>query len=168
MHIRLATNADLPAIVAIFNASIPGRQATAVIEPVTVDQRREWFNRHSPDRNPIWVGEREHEAIVGWISLTPFMPERPAYSRTAELSVYINPEVQRQGIGLALSEHALRIAPTLGLQNVVSLIFGHNAASLRLHEKLGFQRWGMLPGVAELDQLPRDVVILGKRVTLSS
>lgn len=163
MQIRIATDADLPAIVAIFNASIPSRLATAVIEPVTVDQRREWFHRHSPERYPVWVGELESQT-VGWISLTQFMPERPAYSHTVELSVYVAPEAQCQGLGQALSEHALHAAPALGIQNVVSLIFGHNAASLRLHQKLGFERWGMLPGVAELDLLPRDVVILGKRV----
>lgn len=166
MHIRLATEADLPAIVAIFNASIPGRSATAVIEPVTVDQRRDWFQSHSPQSYPIWVGENSG-VIVGWISLTQFLPERPAYSHTVELSVYVDPSAQRQGFGLALSEYALQVAPALGIRNIVSLIFGHNAASLRLHEKLGFHRWGMLPGVAELDSLSRDVVILGKRLNAS-
>ena len=163
MRIRLATDADLPAIVAIFNASIPGRLATAVTEPVTVDQRRGWFDLHSPDRYPVWVAVRDGQ-IAGWISLTQFLPERPAYSHTVELSVYVAPHLQRLGLGQALAEHALQVAPTLGIRNVVSLIFGHNAASLQLHEKLGFQRWGLLPGVAELDLLPRDVVILGKRL----
>lgn len=163
MQIRLATESDLPSIVEIFNASIPGRLATAIIEPVTVEQRRAWFAAHSSERYPLWVGEL-NGSVVGWVSLTQFFPDRPAYSHTAELSVYVAPISKGQGLGRALIEHALRAAPQLGIQNVASLIFGHNEVSLRLHERLGFVRWGLLPGVAELDAVPRDVVILGKRL----
>jgi phosphinothricin acetyltransferase len=46
--LRDATEADLPAIVAIYNAAIPGRTATADTDPVTVESRREWFAKHSP------------------------------------------------------------------------------------------------------------------------
>ena len=58
MPIRHATPADLPAIVAIYNASIPGRMATADIEPVTVAQREEWFRAFDPASRPLWVAER--------------------------------------------------------------------------------------------------------------
>lgn len=50
MRIRHACYADLPAIVAIYNASIPGRQATADTEPVTVAAREAWFHDHNPAR----------------------------------------------------------------------------------------------------------------------
>lgn len=163
MHIRHAQKADLPTIVEIFNSSIPGRMATAIIEPVTVEQRREWFEKHSTDHRPIWVAEI-NDAVVGWVSLTTFFPERPAYGHTVEMSLYVAANAQGQGVGRRLMEFALEQAPRLGVENVVSLIFGHNEISLRLHDKLGFQRWGLMPGVAELDSLPRDVVILGKRV----
>ena len=55
--IRHATQADLAAIVAIYNASIPGRLATADTAPVTVDSRREWFAAFDPASRPIWVAE---------------------------------------------------------------------------------------------------------------
>ena len=163
MQIRHAQETDLPTIVEIFNSSIPGRMATAIIEPVTVEQRREWFRLHAPDRSPIWVIEKDNE-VAGWLSLTTFFPERPAYGHTVEMSVYVAPKSQGQGLGKRLIEFALEKAPQLGIKNVVSLIFGHNEVSLRMHEKLGFARWGLLPGVAELDAVPRDVVILGLRV----
>ncbi len=43
MNLRPATEADLPAIVAIYNATIPGRMVTADTEPVSVDSRQPWF-----------------------------------------------------------------------------------------------------------------------------
>jgi phosphinothricin acetyltransferase len=45
----------------------------------------------------------------------------------------------------------------------MAIIFAHNQPSLRLFEKFGFQRWGYLPQVAELDGVERDGVILGLR-----
>jgi len=53
MPIRHAMAADLPAIVAIYNASIPGRMATADTQPVTVAQREEWFRAFDPDSRPL-------------------------------------------------------------------------------------------------------------------
>ena len=55
MPIRTAQIADLPAIVAIYNDSIPGRMATADTEPVTVQQRDAWFREFDPARRPLWV-----------------------------------------------------------------------------------------------------------------
>jgi L-amino acid N-acyltransferase YncA len=55
MTIRDATEDDLPAIVAIYNASIPGHTATADTEPVSIADRRNWFGEHHPDRRPLWV-----------------------------------------------------------------------------------------------------------------
>ena len=58
----------------------------------------------------------------------------------------------------------IRRAPDLGLQTLVGYIFGHNTPSLGLFEGFGFQRWGLLPRVAELDGVERDLVIVGRRL----
>ena len=55
MIIRDATEADLPAIVEIFNATIPSRMVSATLEPVSVEERLPWFHAHSPDHHPLWV-----------------------------------------------------------------------------------------------------------------
>jgi len=57
MLIRDANVDDLPAIVAIYNAAIPGRMATADLEPLSVESRRQWFNEHLPGSRPLWVVE---------------------------------------------------------------------------------------------------------------
>ena len=67
MTIRDATEADLPAIVAIYNASVPGRTATADTEPVSIESRRDWFRDHDPEKRPLWVAV-DNEIIVGWLS----------------------------------------------------------------------------------------------------
>jgi len=165
MTIRDAAQAELPAIVAIYNAAIPGRMATADTEPVTVAQRLPWFREHDPARRPLWLAV-DGARTLGWLSFQSFYG-RPAYHATAELSVYVSPAHQRRGVALALLTRALAEAPRLGLHTLLGFVFGHNAPSLTLFERLGFERWALLPRVAELDGVERDLVIVGRRVSLS-
>lgn len=161
--LRDAKPDDLAAIVAIYNAAIPGRMATADLEPVPVEQRRSWYQAHSPDRRPLWVLEREGE-VAGWASLQSFYG-RPAYDATAEVSVYVAPRHQRKGVAQRMLGEVIRRAPALGLETLVAFVFGHNAPSLALFERTGFHRWGTLPRVAKLDGAERDLVILGLRLS---
>ena len=57
MYIRNAVEADLRAIVTIYNASIPSRLATADLNPVSVESRLEWFYQHSSTSRPILIME---------------------------------------------------------------------------------------------------------------
>ena len=161
MKIRSAVESDLAAIVQIYNAAIPGRMSTADLEPVSVESRLAWYREHSPNSWPIWVMESEQN-IVGWLSFQLFYG-RAAYQHTAEVSLYVSPDRQRCGIGQKLLQSAILRSPELQLKNLIGLIFAHNQPSLRLFEKFGFQQWGYLPQVTELDGVERDIVILGLR-----
>src|SRR6185295_1120353 len=125
--IRNADLADLPAIVDIYNAAIPGRLATADTEPVTVSQRLPWFREHDPARRPLWVA-LDGERTLGWLSFQSFYG-RPAYHATAELSVYVSPSHQRRGIARTLLTHAVAETPRLQLRTLLGFVFGHNAPS---------------------------------------
>ena len=161
MTIRHGTAADLPAIVEIYNASIPARLATADTEPVTVEQRREWFGGFSPERRPIWV--YDVGGVAGWLGLRSFYG-RPAYHATVEIAVYVAPGFRRSGVARQLVEHALREAPALGIRTILAFVFAHNTPSVTLFQRYGFERWGDLPRVAELDGIERDLLILGLRL----
>jgi phosphinothricin acetyltransferase len=162
MPIRPAERADLPTIVAIYNASIPGRMATADTSPVTVAERQDWFRGFDPARRPLWVHCSAGDVPMAWLSLRSFYG-RPAYAATVEVGVYTAPEAVRQGRGTALLAHAIEAMPSLQIRTLVAFIFAHNDPSRRLFERAGFVRWGLLPRVAELDGIERDVVILGFR-----
>jgi phosphinothricin acetyltransferase len=56
-------------------------------------------------------------------------------------------------------------APSLGIHNVIALIFAHNQPSLGLFRKLGFEQWGYMPKVCDMQGFIADVVMLGKAVT---
>jgi L-amino acid N-acyltransferase YncA len=164
MHIRDATKKDLSAIVDIYNAAIPSRIATGDLDPVSIESRSRWFEEHNPQSRPIWVVECEG-TIAGWLSLQSFYYGRLAYQTTAEISIYISPSYQCNGIGRLLLEWAIKRSPDLGIKTLVGFIFGHNQPSLKLFQKFGFQQWGCFPSVAQLDGLERDLIVVGLRVT---
>ena len=160
--IRDAVPDDLPAIVEIYNSIIPGRMVTADLEPVTVESRVSWLQSHDPAKRPIWVME-EDGTVIAWLSFDPFHV-RAAYDGTVMVAIYVAEKQRGGGIGRTLLTRAIEHAPSLGVRVLVGYIFSHNEPSLRLFAKFGFERWAYLPGVARLDGVDRDVVIMGKRV----
>jgi L-amino acid N-acyltransferase YncA/predicted O-methyltransferase YrrM len=166
MIIRDAVEADLPAIVQIYNATVPTRMVTAELEPTTVEARLPWFREHSPEQYPFWVAESEGH-VIGWLDFKKFLP-RAAYRGTVEISVYVGEKFRRRGVGQRLLEQAIARAPSLGITALVGLIFGHNEPSLKLFHRLGFERWGVLPGIAQLDDVERDLVVMGQHCGVRS
>ena len=162
---RLASEEDLPQIVEIYNSTIPSRMVTADTEPVSVGSRRAWFEQHDSASRPLWVVEHDGHC-VGWLSFSSFYG-RPAYNATAELSVYVHDAWRARGVGSYLLGQAISHAPKIHVTTLLGFVFGHNTPSLRLFEKYGFLRWGLLPRVAVLDGAERDLVILGRRTDIS-
>lgn len=163
---RLARQDDLTEIVAIYNSTVASREVTADTEPVSVASRQQWFDDHTPERRPLWVihPQGDPDTMLGWMSYSNFYG-RPAYSGTAELSIYLAESWRGKGIGRYCLEQAIAFAPTVKVHTLLGFIFGHNAPSLGLFRKYGFDTWANLPRVATLDGVERDLIILGKRVT---
>ncbi|WP_019912870.1 GNAT family N-acetyltransferase [Paenibacillus sp. HW567] len=157
-----AAAGDLAAIVDIYNSTVAGRMVTADLEPVSVEDREKWFQEHNSHHRPLWVLKKDGE-IAAWFSFQSFYG-RPAYNGTAEISVYVSEKFRGTGAGRLLLTKALAECPRLGLQNLVGFVFGHNEPSLLLLRKFGFEEWGCLPGVAEMDGVLRDLVIVGRKL----
>lgn len=164
MKIRDAQLTDLATIVEIYNSTIAGRMVTADTEPVTVESRIPWFNKHSPDKHPIWMVEDENFNTIGWVSFQAFYG-RPAYDSTAEISIYLHPLQRGKGYGKLLLEYSIATAPKFGIKTLLGFIFAHNEPSIQLFLKLGFKEWGHLKNVALLDGIERSVIIFGKRIS---
>jgi L-amino acid N-acyltransferase YncA len=160
---------DLAGIVAIYNSTIASREVTADVDPVTVDSRLGWFHEHTAAFRPLWVVESDAgngldgSGLLGWLSFSSFYG-RPAYRHTAEISIYLAPAARGKRIGTELVQRAVEFAPGIGVKTLLGFIFGHNRASLALFQRQGFSTWAHLPGVAELDGIERDLVILGRRI----
>ncbi len=141
LQIREATESDLPAIVDIYNESIPAGWSTADTKPVTVSERVEWFRRSDSAKRPIWVAEADG-LVVATVYLSSFYEGRPAYDATAEVSIYVATDYQRRGIGRRLKEWVIDQCPRLGVTTLLSMHFDHNQATRHINATLGFQQMG--------------------------
>lgn len=161
--IRIATFVDLSAIVSIYNEAVSSRFATADITAVSVGARRDWFTEHEPTRYPIYVWE-DAGAVRAWCSLSPYRRGRMALRFTAEISYYVQRDSQRKGIASRLIRHAILNCETLQIKNLFAIVLEPNMPSRSLLEKLGFERWGLLPCVADFDGQECGHVYYGQRL----
>ncbi|WP_392551191.1 N-acetyltransferase family protein [Orbus wheelerorum] len=154
---------DLPFIVEVYNQTIASRMVTADTSPITVNDRLEWFNAHNAQTRPLWLIKYNNQPC-GWISLSTFYG-RPAYAKTVELSLYIHQAFRGKKIGQQAVMAVEQFARKNKIETILSFIFAHNQPSISLFEKLGYSKYGHLPNIAELDDIKRDLVILGKAIT---
>lgn len=163
MTFRDATLEDLPKIVEIYNSTVASRLVTADIEPVSIDSKINWFHQHNSEFRPLWIVLDSDKNMVGWVSFQDFYG-RPAYQKTAEISIYIDEKYRGKGLGRLILEYAIEKSHELGIENLLAFIFSHNLPSLNLFEKFGFELWANLKNIAELDGEKRSLIILGKNI----
>lgn len=163
MTIRTATLINYSEIVKIYNHAVDEKFATADTEYVTVDSRIDWFTQHSPDSYPIYIAEENGE-IIGWCSLSPHRPGRKALRTVAEISYYIHKDHRRKGVASSLINYTIESAKSLGFKNLISILLDLNKPSIYILEKFGFEKWGHLPGIADIGGVICGQFIYGKKL----
>ncbi len=163
VRFREATEADLPAIVDIYNQSIPAGWSTADTKPITVADRVEWFRKFDPSKRPIWVAEVDGQ-VVATSYLSSFYGGRPAYDATAEASIYVATAYHRRGIGRRFKQWVIEQCPRLGVTTLLSMHFDHNQGTRRINESLGFKQLGHLTEIAVVQGHKRGLVISAIRI----
>jgi len=135
--IRLATEADLPAINEIYNHYVYTSTCTYQETPEPLDARLAWFEHHDA-RHPVTVAILAGQ-IVGWGALSEFR-DRSAYRFTVEDSVYIRHDMHRRGIGAAILADLIERARTIGFKTIIAGADGEQTASIAIHRKFGFEQ----------------------------
>jgi len=164
MAIRIAKVADWETIVRIYNEAIDTRISTADTEQVSIDCKEDWLNEHLEDKYPIYVDETD-STITGCCSLSPYRYSRSAFAKTAEISYYISEAHRGKGVASALVERAISDCSRLGIDVLVAILLGSNAPSINLLLKFGFEEWGRLPQIAEIDGNFYDHLYMGKKLS---
>lgn len=142
MKIRDATMEDAEAIRAIYNDAVLNTTAVFDYTAREPQAQRDWLQMKAGQNLPVLVAE-ESGIVLGYASYGPFRPW-PAYLYTVENAIYIAPQCRGKGIGAQLLSPLLQIAKDRGLRTMIAGITADNAASLRLHEKLGYTQAGVI------------------------
>ncbi|MNO87105.1 N-acyltransferase YncA [compost metagenome] len=145
--IRDASDADLPGIRDIYNDAV--RNTTAIWNEIEVDldNRRDWFAGRRQQGFPVLVAEEGGE-VVGYASYGPWR-NFDGFRETVEHSVYVRDDQRGKGIGPQLMQALIVRARVQGLHVMVAAIESGNAASIRLHERVGFVTTGQMPQVGQ-------------------
>lgn len=162
VEFKYAKEDDLSRIVGTYNSTVASRLVTADLEPVSVESKKNWFDAHSENKRPLWIVECDG-IYAGWMSFNSFYG-RPAYDSTVEVSIYLEEVCRGKGLGKICLQKAIDEAPRYKINSLLGFIFGHNEPSLKLFNQFGFEKWAHFPGVANMDGILRDLIILGKKV----
>lgn len=141
MRIRLATLDDLPAICAIENREIETGHANFGLTPVSLEQRSRQF-LDAIGRHPWFVAE---DGAVRGFARASAWKARGAYAWTAEIGVYVVPDMHGRGIGKQLYAALFPAMEVAGLRTIVAGIALPNPASVKLHEAFGMNQVALLP-----------------------
>jgi L-amino acid N-acyltransferase YncA len=148
---------DWGAVEAIYAEGIATRQATFETTTPTWDE----FDRgRLRDHRFVAI---DGKRIVGWAALSP-TSSRACYAGVAEHSVYVAESARGSGVGKALMTALLASADSGGIWTIQTSVFPENAASVALHESLGFRVVGRRERIAQLDAAWRDTLLLERRV----
>jgi phosphinothricin acetyltransferase len=146
--IRPSRDTDVEAMLAIYRRHIRrgiednvDEQGTP--EPDDLRDRRKNFRQH---RLPHLVATFRGE-VVGYAYVVQFR-KRPAYRFAVKHSIYVHHEHQARGIGRLLLRDLIDACAAAGFRQMIGYIDADNTPSIALHEKFGFVRVGLLPGVA--------------------
>lgn len=148
IELRPVEQRDLAAVFAIYDQEVLHGIATLDLTPPTASERRRWLEAHSVEASPALVATDPQDLVLGWASASQWSA-RPGYARTAESSVYVRGDMQRQGVGRGLLRGLIRRCKTAGLRVLLARITVPNPGSVRLHEQLGFATVGVMRGVGE-------------------
>jgi L-amino acid N-acyltransferase YncA len=137
--IRPAELADLPAILDIYNDIIATSTAVYALEPVTLQDRRRWYDERTAAGYPIMVAVTDG-VIHGFSTFGDWRGAWPGYRYTVEHSVHVRASDRRQGIGRQLVEALFPLARAQQKHVMLGGVDAANTASIRFHERLGFER----------------------------
>lgn len=145
MPIRYAVKEDCAAIAAIYNHAVINTAAIWNDQTVDADNRIAWFEARALLGYPVIVSE-ESGVVTGYASFGDWRAF-DGFRHTVEHSVYVHPDHQGKGLGLALMERLIEEAKRIGKHVMVAGIEAQNQGSIHLHQKLGFTITGQMPQV---------------------
>ncbi|MSQ23688.1 MAG: N-acetyltransferase family protein [Chloroflexi bacterium] len=144
ISIRTAVPSDASSIAAIYGPYVAGTTVSFEVESPTAEEMAERI-RGTTATYPWLVAENEKQ-VVGFVYAGPNRA-RAAYRWSVDVSVYVRPAAQRQGIGWRLYQALFEILREQGIVNAYAGVTLPNAASVGLHEAMGFKPVGVFRNV---------------------
>ena len=158
MEIRDARESDLPGLLAIYNDVIATSTAVYSYTPVSLEDRTQWWRARVGQGYPVLVALDE-SGVLGFSTFGDFRPW-PGYRFTVEHSVHVRADRRGHGVGKELVKGLFPRAEALGKHVMIAGVDAANEASIRFHERLGFEKTAHLREVGRKFDRWLDLVFL--------
>jgi L-amino acid N-acyltransferase YncA len=162
VQVEDAREGDLEGLVAIYNDVLATSTAIFSHVPVTLEERTQWWRARASQGYPVLVA-RDTRGVLGYASFGDFRAW-PGYRFTVEHSVHVRADRRGRGIGTVLVTELIARAAALGKHVMIGGVDADNAASIRFHERLGFEQAGKLREVGYKFERWLDLVFLQRRL----
>jgi L-amino acid N-acyltransferase YncA len=162
--IRNMTSDDSDAVLAVYQSGIDTGHATFE------SQAPDWSHFDDSKLAAPRLVAISGDKLVGWAALSP-VSSRCVYGGVGEVTVYVDGRARGGGIGGALLAALISASEAAGIWTLQSGIFVENTASIRIHEKYGFEHMGVRKGLGKMSYGPmagqwRDVLMMERRSTV--
>jgi L-amino acid N-acyltransferase YncA len=144
LSLRFATSADAAGCLDIYRPFVESSHTTFETEVPSLDEFARRIEATLAMRP--WIVAEEDERIVGYAYASP-IKDRAAYQWSVEVAVYVSEGWRGRGVGRRLYEALFRCLKGQGFVNAIGIIALPNAASIALHEALGFEKVSHLKGI---------------------
>jgi phosphinothricin acetyltransferase len=162
LQIRDATEEDLGGLLAIYNDVIATSTAIYSCDPVTLEERQKWWRARTAQGYPVLIA-RDEQGVAGFATFGDFRAW-PGYRFTVEHTVHVRAAGRGRGVGTLLVQALLARAAALGKHVMIAGVDAANAAAIRFHERLGFEKCGHLREVGYKFERWLDLVFLQRRL----
>src|SRR5699024_7664360 len=119
--------------------------AVYTYEPVTIEERETWFHTKLEQAEPIFVYLKDGQ-VVGFATYGAFR-NWPAYQYTVEHSIYVDPETRNEDVASQLLVKLIEEIKNNNNKIIVANIDALNTASIKMHEKYGYELCGTIKSV---------------------
>lgn len=158
--IRPASEADIPAITAIYGHSVANETASFEFDPPSETEMTRRMAVIRDSGYPYFVCENNKKRVIGYAYASSYRP-RIGYNHTVEDSVYIAPDFQRQGAGRALLSALIAECEALGFRQMVAVVGDSRlTGSIALHRGLGFEIVARMPNLGHKFGLWLDSILM--------
>jgi L-amino acid N-acyltransferase YncA len=158
MEIRAACESDLPGLLAIYNDVIATSTAVYSYIATTLEERTTWWRARVGMGYPVLVAV-DDSGVLGFSTFGDFRTW-PGYRFTVEHSVHVRAGTRGRGVGKELVQALFPLAEALNKHVMIAGVDAANEASIRFHERLGFERAGHLREVGHKFDRWLDLVFL--------
>lgn len=156
VYMRAFNKQDFPAVKSIYQQGIETGHATFQ------ERAKDWDEWNASLLVSCRLVAQLDEKVVGWATLSP-VSTRSVYSGVAEVSIYVDLNIQGRGVGHALLSKLVSCSEEQGIWTLQASIFPENNASVSLHKKNGFKTVGLREKLGQMKGIWRDVVLMERR-----